>query len=84
MNGQDFRFSILNATDKEAYPIATFTWLLVPQDGVSKEKKSAIASLLTWALTTGQKQCAALGYAPLPRQVVASELQAVSAWKGRE
>jgi phosphate ABC transporter phosphate-binding protein len=84
MNGQDFRFSILNATDKEAYPIATFTWLLVPQDGVSKEKKSAIASLLTWALTTGQKQCAALGYAPLPRQVVASELQAMSAWKGRE
>lgn len=84
MNGQDFRFSILNATDKEAYPIATFTWLLVPQQRVSKEKRSAIASLLNWALTTGQKDCAALGYAPLPREVVASELHAVSVWKSKE
>jgi len=83
-NGQDFRFSILNSTSKGAYPIATFTWLLVPRLGTSKEKKLAIANLLNWALTSGQKQCAALGYAPLPREVVASELQAVSAWKSRE
>ena len=84
MNGQDFRFSILNATSKDAYPIATFTWLLVPEQGMSKGKRSAIANLLNWALTTGQKQCAALGYAPLPREVVASELHAVNAWKSNE
>jgi phosphate ABC transporter phosphate-binding protein len=83
-NEQDFRFSILNAPNKDAYPISTFTWLLIPEHGLSPQKKSAIADLLTWALNSGQKQCASLGYAPLPHQVVASELEALNAWKGRE
>jgi phosphate transport system substrate-binding protein len=82
--GEDQRFSILNAPGNDAYPISTFTWLLMPVRGVSPEKRSTIADLLNWALTSGQKQCASLGYAPLPRQVVASELQAVNAWKSRE
>ncbi|MGA2535769.1 MAG: phosphate ABC transporter substrate-binding protein PstS, partial [Terracidiphilus sp.] len=77
-------FSILNATGSDAYPISTFTWLLVPVTGLSAEKKSAIADLLNWALTSGQKQCASLGYAPLPRQVVANELRAVNAWKSKQ
>jgi phosphate ABC transporter phosphate-binding protein len=80
-SGKDFRFSILNSPNKDAYPISTFTWLLVPQEGLSAEKRSAIADLLNWALTSGQKQCASLGYAPLPREIVASELQAVHALK---
>lgn len=79
--GQDFRFSILNSANKDAYPISTFTWLLVPEPGGGAEKRAAIADLISWALTTGQKQCASLGYAPLPREVVAAELQAVNAWK---
>jgi phosphate ABC transporter phosphate-binding protein len=79
--GEDFRFSILNSANKGAYPISTFTWLLVPTQGVSPEKRSAIADLIDWALTSGQKQCASLGYAPLPREVVAAELQAVNLWK---
>jgi phosphate ABC transporter phosphate-binding protein len=79
--GEDLRFSILNAPGNDAYPISTFTWLLVPVRGVGQEKKSAIADLLNWALTSGQKQCASLGYAPLTRQVGASELRALSAWK---
>ena len=82
--GDDLRFSILNAPGNDAYPISTFTWLLVPLRGATPEKKSAIADLLNWALTSGQKQCASLGYAPLPRQVVASELRAVDAWKVKE
>jgi phosphate ABC transporter phosphate-binding protein len=82
--GEDFRFSILNSPSKEAYPISTFTWLLVPVRGISPEKKSAIADLLNWVLASGQKECASLGYAPLPRQVVASELQAVRAWKNKD
>lgn len=80
-SGKGFRFSILNSPKKEAYPISTFTWLLVPEEGLSAEKKSAIADLLNWALTSGQKQCASLGYAPLPREIVASELQAVNSLK---
>jgi len=82
--GQDFRFSILNSANKDAYPISTFTWLLVPVEGMSPEKRSAVADLIGWALTSGQKQCASLGYAPLPREVVAAELQAVNMWKGKD
>jgi phosphate ABC transporter phosphate-binding protein len=78
-SGKGFHFSILNAPLKDAYPISTFTWLLVPQQGLSAEKKAALADLLTWALTSGQKQCASLGYAPLPREIVASELQVIHA-----
>ncbi len=81
VKSEDLRLSILNAPGSDAYPISTFTWLLVPLRDVSPEKKSAIADLLNWALTSGQKQCASLGYAPLPRQVVASELRALVAWK---
>jgi len=82
--GQDLRFSILNSANKDAYPISTFTWLLVPAKGMSAEKRAAIAEFLKWALTTGQKQCEALGYAPLSHEIVSSELQAVSAWKSNE
>lgn len=78
---QSFRLSILNAPNKDAYPISTFTWLLVPIQGVDPQKRIAIAALLNWILTSGQKQCASLGYASLPREVVARELQTVSALK---
>jgi phosphate ABC transporter phosphate-binding protein len=76
-----FRFSILNAPRKDAYPISTFTWLLVPEHGLSAEKRAALGDLLSWALTSGQKQCASLGYAPLPREIVTSELQVAHALK---
>jgi phosphate ABC transporter phosphate-binding protein len=77
--GTGFRYSILNSPAKGAYPISTFTWVLVPTEGLSDEKRSAIAALLNWMLTSGQKQCSSLGYAPLPRDLALSELQAVSA-----
>lgn len=78
---QDFRFSILNSPNREAYPISTFTWLLVPEEGLDKQKKTAIASLLNWMLTSGQKDCAALGYAPLPHEIIARELKALDTLK---
>jgi len=81
MHGPGFRNSILNAIGRDAYPISTFTWLLVPSEGLSAEKRAAIVSLLNWMLTSGQKECASLGYAPLPRDIAASELQAVNALK---
>jgi phosphate transport system substrate-binding protein len=76
-----FRRSILNASNREAYPISTFTWLMVPTEGPSAEKRAAIVALLSWMLTAGQKDCASLGYAPLPREIAASELQAVGGLK---
>jgi phosphate ABC transporter phosphate-binding protein len=73
--------SILNATDRNAYPIATFTSLVVPTTGENAERRTEIAKFLRWMLTTGQKQSSALGYAPLPREVVADELHAIDALK---
>jgi len=78
------RLSILNAANRNAYPIGTYTWLLAPTDGLSAEKRAAIVALLDWMLTAGQKECAALGYAPLPRDLAQSELQAVNALKNSE
>jgi phosphate ABC transporter phosphate-binding protein len=82
--GEDFRYSILDAPGKLAYPISTFTWLLVPERGMSSEKRTATAELLEWALTSGQRECSALGYVALPREVIARELTAVETWKGAE
>jgi phosphate ABC transporter phosphate-binding protein len=73
--------SALNASSKGAYPITTFTWLLVPEAGGNPTQRAAIAAFLRWMLTTGQKQCSSLGYAPLPRQLAMQELQSLSALK---
>ena len=71
----DFRVSITNAPEKGAYPIATFTWWLVPRNLGGTEKKPAFLELLQWMLTRGQKECSALGYAPLPREIANRESQ---------
>jgi phosphate transport system substrate-binding protein len=69
----DFRVSITNAASAKAYPIATFTYLLIPSKIDDQEKKKAIVGFLHWMLTQGQKDAAGLGYAPLPQNVVAQE-----------
>ncbi|MCL4401298.1 MAG: phosphate ABC transporter substrate-binding protein PstS [Acidobacteria bacterium] len=74
----DFRVSITNAPGKNAYPISTFTWLLVPAKIEDPVKKKSITDFLRWMLESGQKYNAALGYAPLPQQVVAKELRAIA------
>ena len=66
----DFRVSITNSPGKAAYPISTFTWLLIPTKIEDSAKRKAITEFLDWMLVTGQKDCAALGYAPLPKEVV--------------
>jgi len=67
--GQDFRVSITNPPGETAYPIATYTWLLLPERIEEKAKNSVLMELLRWILTSGQKKCSALGYAPLPAEV---------------
>ena len=74
----DFRVSITNAPGKDAYPISSFTWLLVPSKIADARKKEAITSFLTWMLADGQKFAAALDYAPLPTAVVEKERKAIS------
>ena len=74
----DFRVSITNAPGKQAYPIASFTWLLVPSKFADAEKKKVIVEFLRWMLTDGQKYAAGLSYAPLPKEVVAKEEKAIA------
>ena len=74
----DFRVSITNAPGKTAYPISSFTWLLIPQTISDARKRDAITGFLRWMLTDGQQYTEALAYAPLPKQVVAKELKAIS------
>ena len=70
----DFRVSITNAPGKGAYPIASFTWLLLYENPKDKARAKTMAEFLTWALGDGQKFAADLGYAPLPKEVIALEL----------
>jgi phosphate transport system substrate-binding protein len=69
----DFRVTITNPPGKKAYPIATFTWLLIPSKVEDAGKQKAITAFLHWMLADGQKFAAPLGYAPLPKDVVAKE-----------
>jgi phosphate transport system substrate-binding protein len=74
---EDFRVSITNAPGKGAYPIASFTWLLIPSKIADPAKKKAIKDFLAWMLADGQKMTEVLLYAPLPKAVVAKELKAI-------
>jgi phosphate transport system substrate-binding protein len=73
----DFRVSITNAAGASAYPIATFTWLLIPEQIPDTTKGKTIVDFLGWMLTDGQSMASPLTYAPLPKEVVAKEQQAI-------
>ena len=73
----DFRVSITNAPGKGAYPISSFTWLLFYENPTDKAKAKVMVDFMKWALTDGQKYCAELGYSPLPKEVVALEMEAL-------
>jgi len=73
----DFRVSITNAPGKDAYPISSFTWLLIPVQSKDQAKGKMLADFLNWMVTDGQKMTAALSYAPLPENVVVKVKEAV-------
>ena len=66
----DFRVSITNAPGKDAYPISSFTWLLIPEKSKDANKGKLISGFLNWMVTDGQAMAAPLTYAPLPASVV--------------
>jgi phosphate transport system substrate-binding protein len=66
----DFRVSITNAPGKTAYPISSFTWLLIPAQAKDPKKGKIIADFLDWMVNDGQKMTSQLSYAPLPESVV--------------
>jgi phosphate transport system substrate-binding protein len=74
----DFRVSITNAPGKTAYPISSFTWLLVPSKFSDASKRDAIKGFVSWMLADGQNYAEALSYAKLPKEVVAKEKKALA------
>jgi phosphate transport system substrate-binding protein len=74
----DFRVSITNPEGKAAYPIASFTWLLIPSKFSNAGKRDVVKDFLKWALTDGQQYCEGLDYAKLPKEVVSKEMKAIA------
>jgi phosphate transport system substrate-binding protein len=74
----DFRVSITDPPGKTAYPIASFTWLLIPEKFSDAAKRDAIKGFLTWMLADGQNYAEQLSYAKLPKEVVAKEKKALA------
>ena len=74
----DFKVSIVDAPGAGAYPISSFTWIVVPVHSADTDKRNALAGFLRWMLGPGQRQAAALGYLPLPKDAVTKEEEAVA------
>ena len=73
----DFRVSITNAPGADAYPISSFTWLLIYENPTDKPRAQVMKDFIRWAITDGQKYPTELGYARLPEAVVEMELKAL-------
>ncbi|HET9299652.1 MAG TPA: phosphate ABC transporter substrate-binding protein PstS [Candidatus Polarisedimenticolaceae bacterium] len=75
---EDFRVSIVNAPGQDAYPIASFTWILLREDSGDPARSRAMVDFLRWALTEGQATAEGLGYARVPPQVAEKAIAALS------
>ena len=73
----DFRVSITNAPGAGAYPISSFTWLLLYENPSDKAMSKVMVDFITWAIGDGQKFATELGYASLPDAVVMKEMGAL-------
>jgi len=78
---KDFRVSITNAPGAGVYPISSFTWLLFYEAPKDKVRGKVMADFVRWALTDGQHFTTDLGYAPLPKEVVALEMDTLTRMK---
>jgi len=75
----DYRVSITNAPGKDAYPISSFTWLLIPTHPTDAGKEKVLKDLLSWIITSGENKVEALSYAPLPKNVAEKVLKSIYA-----
>jgi phosphate transport system substrate-binding protein len=73
----DFRVSITNAPGKDAYPISSFTWLLVPVQSKEANKGKILVDFLNWMVDNGEKDATQLAYAPLPENVAAKVKESI-------
>jgi phosphate ABC transporter phosphate-binding protein len=76
----DFDLSLTNIPARNAYPISSFTWLVIPKpEDTDPNKRAALKRFLEWALGPGQRQAMGLGYVPLPKLLLEEEMKAVAA-----
>src|SRR5467141_2932905 len=75
---EDFRVSITNPEGKAAYPIASFTWLLIPAKFTDTTKRDVVKAFVKWMLSDGQNYAEQLSYAKLPKEVIAKEEMALA------
>ena len=73
----DYRISITNAPGKDAYPISSFTYLLIPAHATDPAKGKVIIDLLSWIINSGESEASSLSYAPLPKSVAEKVLKTV-------
>ena len=71
---KDFRVSITNAPGTGAYPISSFTWILLYENPENKNHAKVMNDFMKWALSNGQPMAETLGYARLPDALIAMEL----------
>ena len=74
MAAEDSRVSIVNAPGASAYPVCSFTWLLIPSRIEEVSKRMVLTDFLKWMLSDGQRIAGSLGYGRLPAQVVEKQL----------
>jgi phosphate transport system substrate-binding protein len=74
----DYRVSITNAPGKDAYPISSFTWLLIPVKSADVAKGKVIKDMLSWIVNSGENEVSALSYAPLPKVVADKVLKSIN------
>jgi phosphate transport system substrate-binding protein len=75
---QDFKVSLVDAPGAGVYPISSFTWIVVPARGADDAKRNALTGFLQWMVGPGQRQAAALGYLPLPKNIAMKEEAAIA------
>jgi phosphate transport system substrate-binding protein len=73
----DYRVSITNAPGANAYPISSFTYLLIPLKGTNAANRAVLKDLLSWIVKSGQSEASKLSYAPLPDALAEKELKTV-------
>jgi phosphate transport system substrate-binding protein len=75
----DYRISITNAPGANAYPISSFTYLLIPTQPTDAAKEKVIKDMLSWIVKSGESEVSGLSYAPLPTELAAKVLKTVYA-----
>jgi phosphate transport system substrate-binding protein len=75
----DYRISITNAPGANAYPISSFTYLLIPAKSADPSKGKVLKDMLSWILKSGESEASQLSYAPLPQGIQEKVLNTVYA-----